>query len=60
MQPTNQKLDDGEIPNDAVKNLLDDELAQFECDRDFGIPWQQALREIRSSQDARRAQYRSS
>jgi len=37
-------------PSDAEKKLLDEALAEYERDRDPGIPWREALRRVRSGQ----------
>ena len=36
-------------PTEAERKLLDEALAEFEQDGDFGQPWREALREIRTS-----------
>ena len=44
-----QELLQGAGPSEEERKILDQALSEFQRDGSIGIPWRQALREIRSS-----------
>ena len=44
-------LRSGAAPSQEERRLLDEALAQFERDGDAGVPWRDAIRAIRTSDD---------